>query len=141
MTAGLTWAPEMRPRLATTTTNANPPAIGTAGETKDAPATGSESVAATAVLMMANTSTNVPLSSAVNAGTVSSPILSPCRLESARISDLGLLRGRTLRHRHGRLLSFDRVFESGEAPVRLCRGGQAPYARMKARSSALIVSA
>ena len=49
-----------------------------------APATGSANVAPIAVLIMASTRTKVPISSAVNERTASSPILCPCRPEATR---------------------------------------------------------
>ena len=57
----------MWPRPATAIASARPPATGTARDPYGAPATGRDKAAATAALVMARTSTNVPAASAVTA--------------------------------------------------------------------------
>jgi hypothetical protein len=57
----------MWPVPATAIARARPPATGTARDPYGAPATGRDKAAATAALVMARTSTNVPAASAVAA--------------------------------------------------------------------------
>jgi hypothetical protein len=83
-------------RLATPIASARPPATGTARDPYGAPATGRDNAAATAALVMARTSTNVPAASAVTARARLRSSWWPCRnttalLPAVRCPDRGLM--------------------------------------------------
>ena len=73
----------MWPMLATAIARARPPATGTARDPYGAPATGRDKAAATAVLVMARTSTNVPAASATAARARLRSSWWPCRNPTA----------------------------------------------------------
>lgn len=86
----------MWPRPATAIARARPPATGTASDPYGAPATGRDKAAATAALVMARTSTNVPTASAVTARATLRSSWWPCRnttalLLAVRYPDRGLM--------------------------------------------------
>src|SRR5580692_8545491 len=86
----------MWPVLATAMARARPPATGTARDPYGAPATGRDKAAATAALVIARTSTNVPAASAVTARARLRSSWWPCRNTTAlllvvRGPDPGLL--------------------------------------------------
>jgi tetratricopeptide (TPR) repeat protein len=77
----------MGPRPATAMARARPSATGTARDPYGTPATGRDKVAATAALVMARTSTNVPAASAVTARARLPSSWWPCRNTTALRSD------------------------------------------------------
>src|SRR5260370_2261455 len=86
----------MWPTLATAIARARPPATGTARDPYGVPAIGRDKAAATAVLVRARTSTNVPAASAVTARARLRSSWWPCRTTTAllvavRCPDRGLM--------------------------------------------------
>src|SRR5271167_3179076 len=86
----------MWPMLATAIARARPPAAGTARDPYGVPATGRDKAAATAALVMARTSTNVPAASAMTARARLRSSWWPCRdttvsLLTVRCPDRGLV--------------------------------------------------